>query len=108
MRVSYVYTQEVILSQSCISPSMLQDKQVTAPYGDVRKINNLEKFMCGAQMNNHRNTNTGILIVNPSNKNPQQGREGGGHEETTTLSGLNWIENYFGISKTGTGNCLWT
>lgn len=40
--------------------SMLQDKQVTAPYGDVRKINNLEAFMCGAQMSNRRNTNTPI------------------------------------------------
>lgn len=59
--------------------------------------------MCGAQMSNHRNTNTGILILNPSNKNPQQK----GHKETTTISVLNWIENYFGISKTGTGNCLW-
>lgn len=83
---------------------MLQDKQVTAPYGCVRKINNLEKFMCAAQMSNRRNTNTGILILNPSNKNPQQE----GHKETTTILGFNWIENYFGISKTGTGNCLWT
>lgn len=38
--------------------SMLQDKQVTAPYGDVRKVNNLETFMCGAQMSDRRNTNT--------------------------------------------------
>ena len=83
--------------------SMLQDKQVTAPYGGVRKINNLEKFMCGAQMSNRRNINTGIPILNPSNKNPQQE----GHKDTH-ISLLNWIENYFGISKTGTGNCLWT
>jgi len=83
---------------------MLQDKHVTAPYGDVRKINNLEKFMCGAQMSNLRNTNTGSLILNPSNKSPQHG----GHKETTTIRSLNWIENYFGISKTRTGNCLWT
>lgn len=52
---------------------MLQDKQVTAPYGGVRKINNLAKFMCGVPMSNHINTNTGIFILNPSNKNPQQG-----------------------------------
>lgn len=55
-------------------------------------------------MSDRRNTNTGVLILNPTNKNPQQG----GHRETATISGLNWIENYFGISKTGTGNCLWT
>lgn len=47
--------------------SMLQDKQVTAPYGGVRKINNLKKFMCGTQISNRRNTNTGIIILNPSN-----------------------------------------
>ena len=64
---------------------MLQDKQVTAPYGGVRKINNLEKFMCGVPRSHHINTNTGILILNPSNKNPWQG----GHKETTTISGLN-------------------
>lgn len=29
--------------------------------------------MCGAQMRRRRNTNTGILILNPSNKNPQRG-----------------------------------
>lgn len=84
--------------------STLQDKQVPAPYGDVRKINNLEKFMCGALMSNHRNTNTGFLILNSSNKSPQQG----GHKETTTISSLNWIENYFGDSKSMTGKCLWT
>lgn len=84
---------------------MLEDKHATAPYGGVRKINNLEKFMCGVPMSNHINTNTDILILNPSNKNPLRG---GGHKETTAKLSVNWIENYFGISKTGTGNCLWT
>lgn len=60
--------------------------------------------MCSAQMSNCRNTNTRILIPKPSNKSPKQE----GHKEAATILGLNWIENYFGISETRTGNCLWT
>lgn len=47
---------------------------------------------------------TSILIVNPPNKKPQQQGE---HKDTTAISDVNWIENYFGISKTGTGNWDW-
>lgn len=83
---------------------MLQDKQVTAPYGGVRKINNLEKFMCGSQTSNRKKYQHTDPDTYPSINNPQQE----GHKEATTILGLNWIENYFGISKTGTGNCLWT
>lgn len=41
--------------------------------------------MCSAQMSNHRNTNTGILILNPSNDGPQQED----HKETAKILGFN-------------------
>lgn len=82
----------------------LQDKQVAAPYGGVRKINNLGGIraqMSGSGKCRHRCTGYPTFpIKGPEQKGPQRdGRRYG------ALTGLRTTLEF---QKAETGNCLWT